>query len=73
MTWVQSLRRTRIIAAMERLATTPDPISIIALDVGYRSRSASNAAFRDFTGVTPTAIRSAARPVKRVRSHATLG
>ena len=57
-TWAQSLRRIRMITAMERLATTQDPITMIALDVGYQSLSAFNAAFRDFAGATPSAIRS---------------
>jgi len=58
MTWAQSLRRIRMIAAMERLVTTRDPITSVALDVGYQSLSAFNTAFRDFAGATPSAIRS---------------
>ena len=57
LTWAQSLRRARMIAATERLATTGDPVTAIAFDVGYASLSAFNAAFRRFAGTTPGAVR----------------
>ena len=58
MTWAQSLRRVRMIAATERLTTTSDPITTIAYDVGYRSLSAFNEAFRNFAGSAPSEVRS---------------
>lgn len=57
MTWAQSLRRVRMIAATERLVTTNDPVTTVAYDVGYHSLSAFNAAFREFAGQTPSAMR----------------
>lgn len=57
MTWAQSLRRLRMIAATERLVTTDDPVTSIAYDVGYQSLSAFNEAFRAFAGTTPTEVR----------------
>ena len=61
MTWRQALRRMRMIRAVEALATSSDPITTIALGVGYGSLSAFNAAFRDFAGVTPSAYRASFR------------
>jgi transcriptional regulator GlxA family with amidase domain len=50
MTWSEALRRIRIIRAVEALAGTEAPVTEIALEVGYSSISAFNAAFRDLTG-----------------------
>ena len=61
LTWGQSLRRVRMIAAIERLLSTDDPVTTIALEVGYASSSAFNAAFRDYTGTTPSDLRRAGR------------
>ncbi len=58
MTWGQALRRMRMIRACEDLAGTDAQITEIALGVGYSSLSAFNAAFRDFSGTTPTAWRT---------------
>lgn len=57
MTWRQALRRMRMIKAIELLAMEPLSITEIAIDTGYKSVSAFNAAFRDFTGETPTEYR----------------
>ena len=57
MTWSQALRRLRMIRAIQQLASTPDPVTEVAFSVGYSSLSAFNAAFREFTGHTPTEYR----------------
>lgn len=58
MTWSQSLRRVRMIDAIERLLGTDHPVTAIALEVGYASPSAFNAAFREYTGTTPSKMRA---------------
>lgn len=58
MTWGQIVRKMRMIRAIEMLAETKTPVTEIALGVGYQSLSAFNAAFRHFTGQSPTAYRS---------------
>ncbi|KAJ55109.1 AraC family transcriptional regulator [Actibacterium mucosum KCTC 23349] len=59
MTWRQTLRRLRMIRAIEALAGDPKrPVTDVALSVGYSSISAFNAAFREFTGMTPTEYRA---------------
>ncbi len=62
MTWRQALRQMRMIRAIEALAGSEQSITNIALDVGYNSLSAFNAAFRDFTGHTPKSYRASFRP-----------
>lgn len=62
MTWRQSLRRLRMIRAVEALADSNLPVTEVALMVGYGSVSAFNAAFRDFVGQTPTQYRASFRP-----------
>ena len=57
MTWRQVQRRMRMIRAMELLADHHIPITDISLDVGYRAQSAFNAAFKAFTGQSPSAYR----------------
>ena len=59
MTWRRALRRLRMIHAIEALAGDPKrPVTDVAMSVGYSSLSAFNAAFREFTGVTPTEYRA---------------
>jgi AraC-like DNA-binding protein len=58
MSWSQAQRRLRMIRAAERLAETRDPVTTVALSVGYSSSSAFNTAFRDLMGTTPTAFRA---------------
>lgn len=62
MTWRAVLRRMRVLRAVERLASTEEPVTTIAHRVGYTSLSAFNAAFRDLTGRTPTDYRATFRP-----------
>lgn len=57
MTWGASLRRLRVLRAIELLAGTDQPVTQIAMDVGYDSLSGFNAAFRDLIGQTPTGYR----------------
>ncbi len=61
MSWGEALRRIRVIRAVEALATSDDPVTSIAFDVGYSSLPAFNAAFRDLTGKTPGAYRASFR------------
>lgn len=57
MTWRQTLRRVRIMRAVEQLVEGNTPVTRIALSVGYQSVSAFNAAFREVLGMSPTAYR----------------
>jgi AraC-like DNA-binding protein len=57
MTWRATLRRMRVLQAVERLAADDTPVTTIAHEVGYGSLSAFNAAFRELTGATPTDYR----------------
>ena len=67
--WGQILQKMRMIRAIELLAETKAPVTEVAFGVGYQSLSAFNAAFRAFTGQTPTTYRAGfnppgSRPVK---------
>ena len=57
MSWRQVQRKMRMIRAMELLAEEAMPVTEVALAVGYGSQSAFNAAFKAFTGQSPTAYR----------------
>ena len=61
MSWRQSLRRLRMIRAVELLSNEEEPIVQVALQVGYASLSAFNKAFREFSGHTPSAFRALRR------------
>ena len=58
MTWRATLRRMRVLRAVELLAADDAPITTIAHEVGYGSLSAFNAAFRELTTVTPSGYRA---------------
>ncbi|MEO5744346.1 MAG: AraC family transcriptional regulator [Terracoccus sp.] len=58
MTWRATLRRMRVLRAVERLAADDTPITAIAHEVGYSSLSAFNAAFRELTAATPSDYRA---------------
>ncbi|HEY3671736.1 MAG TPA: AraC family transcriptional regulator [Acidimicrobiia bacterium] len=62
MTWRATLRRLRVLRAIEHLAGTDHSVTQIAMDVGYSSLSAFQAAFRDLTGQTPTEYRGGFAP-----------
>jgi len=57
MSWREALRRTRIVRAVELLASTSMTVTEISLETGYESVSAFNSAFRDLIRMTPTAYR----------------
>lgn len=57
MTWRQTLRRLRIIRAMELIGGGGISITEASYSVGYASLSAFNAAFLEITGQTPTTFR----------------
>lgn len=58
MTWRATLRRMRVLRAVELLAADATPITTIAHEVGYGSLSAFNAAFRELTHTTPSGCRA---------------
>ncbi|MEM9106475.1 MAG: AraC family transcriptional regulator [Pseudomonadota bacterium] len=58
LTWQQTLRRLRMVRAVELLSNTEDAVIQVAYGVGYASLSAFTNAFRDFTGLTPTQFRA---------------
>lgn len=58
MTWRAALRRLRVLRAIEQLAGTERSVTEIAMDVGYTSMSAFQAAFRELIGQTPTEYRA---------------
>ena len=58
MTWRETLRRIRIMRAVELLAGGETPVTDIAFATGYGSISAFNAAFRDLIGSSPTKYRA---------------
>ena len=58
MTWRATLRRMRVLRAVERLAADDTPVTTIAHEVGYGSLSAFNVAFRELTGMTPSDYRA---------------
>jgi AraC-like DNA-binding protein len=63
MTWRAALRRARLLRSIELLAGDESrSIAAIAMDVGYSSLSAFNAAFRDLVGQTPSDYRATFRP-----------
>jgi AraC-like DNA-binding protein len=62
MTWRAALRRLRILQAIEHLAGTHHPVTQIAMDVGYSSLSAFQAAFRDLVGRSPSEYRASFSP-----------
>ena len=62
MTWRGALRRLRVLRAIELLAGTERTVTQIAMDVGYSSLSAFEAAFRDLVGNSPTEYRAGFEP-----------
>lgn len=62
MTWRAALRRIRVLRAVELLAGSDASVTRIAMQVGYQSLSAFNAAFRDLIGQTPTQYRAGFAP-----------
>ncbi|MCX7286026.1 MAG: AraC family transcriptional regulator [Rhodobacterales bacterium] len=61
MTWRQAQRRLRMVHAVEHLSDDAATITEIAFSTGYNSLSAFNAAFREFTGQTPSDYRASVR------------
>lgn len=70
MTWQQTLRRLRMVRAVELLSNTEDAVIQVAYGVGYASLSAFTKAFRDFTGLTPTQFRARHRAGWRATGEA---
>ncbi|MGO1461557.1 MAG: helix-turn-helix domain-containing protein [Marinobacter sp.] len=59
------INQLRIAEASSRLVNTPDePVLNISLDVGYRTLSSFNRAFRDIMHTTPTAYRQVMRSAR---------
>ncbi len=61
MTWRQAQRRLRMVHAVEALSDDTATITEVAFATGYNSLSAFNAAFRAFTGQTPSDYRAGIR------------
>lgn len=62
------INQLRITDAAKRLIEFPDdPILNISLDVGYRSISSFNRAFKEIVGVSPTVYRQ--QTIRKVSSH----
>jgi AraC-like DNA-binding protein len=61
MTWRQAQRRLRMVLAIEQLSDHQATITEVAFATGYNSLSAFNAAFREFTGQTPSDYRAGVR------------
>lgn len=57
-TVAQYVRRVRLAAAVQRLLHSSEPVTEIALAVGYETPAAFTKTFRQRFGVTPTALRS---------------
>ena len=57
MTWRETLRRLRVMKAIELLATSNASVTEICFGVGYASLSAFHAAFLDLVGISPTQYR----------------
>ncbi len=57
MSWRQSVRRMRMIRAIEELADSERSITEIAFEIGYTSLPAFNTAFRELVGKTPSEYR----------------
>jgi len=57
MTWQQYLRRARMIRAMELLTAGNAKVIEIAHQTGFKSQSAFIAAFREFSGESPSDYR----------------
>lgn len=60
MTWRETLRRLRVMKAIELLATSNASVTEICFGVGYASLSAFHASFRDLVGISPTQYRQSA-------------
>lgn len=60
-TFYDTVNRRRVEAAKERLATSDNTITDISYAVGFNSRSAFYAAFKEVTGQTPSEFRAAAK------------
>jgi AraC-like DNA-binding protein len=53
---MEYLTRWRMLLAGDKLANSSDPISVIALSLGYQSESAFSTAFKRVMGLLATAI-----------------
>ncbi len=62
MTWSAARRRLRVLRAIEELAGTEHSVTRIAVDVGYSSLSAFQAAFRELIGQSPSEYRAGFAP-----------
>jgi len=60
---MEYVTRWRMLLAGDRLATSGDPISVIALSLGYESESAFSTAFKRVMGCAPRRYRRQAEPV----------
>ncbi len=55
--WDEYRRRARLLVAVEKIATTTQPIGVIAMNLGYENQSAFAKAFRALLGISPSEFR----------------
>jgi len=67
---MEYLTRWRMLLAGDKLENSSDPISVIALSLGYESESAFSTAFKRVMGCSPRQYSSGRRPATPARSEA---
>lgn len=60
-TWRRYVASSRVLRAMARLAEADEPVTRVALEVGYESVASFSRAFKEVAGETPSAYRARAR------------
>jgi AraC-like DNA-binding protein len=66
---IDYLTRWRMLLAGDRLATTSDPVSVIALSLGYESESAFSTAFKRVMGCSPRRYGRSGTPASPTQSE----
>jgi AraC-like DNA-binding protein len=66
---MEYLARWRMLLAADRLTNSSDPISVIALSLGYESESAFSTAFKRVMGCSPRQYARARNPASRSNSE----
>jgi AraC-like DNA-binding protein len=70
---MEYLTRWRMLLAGDRLTNASDPISIIALSLGYESESAFSTAFKRIMGCSPRQYIRGRNPASPSRTEAEAG
>jgi AraC-like DNA-binding protein len=66
---MEYLTRWRMLLAGDKLTSSDDPVSVIALSLGYDSESAFSKAFRRMIGCSPRQYRRGQKPVSRTHGQ----